>query len=240
VVAFVVGPSMDQGSWIRLGRVIALGLAAISAIVLWVLYGVFWGRGTPRSHGGLLLTGVLCPVVVTIPVFQVTRLVRGVHERRTARQVAHSHVSKVRDELLLGPGGNPIGVRIRYSVTYDDGLDDLHYAPFATVHLDDPVGNLLALRRAVLPPVSGRYGSSDYQFTEDYVPYFLSPHLIFPESNDSCLRWSSQRERAAAPQHYRVVIQPHQYQSETTNTYALETFYQGSLREGARECRPGD
>ena len=243
-MALVFGPSLDQGSWIRLGRIVALGLAVISAIVLWVLYGVFWARGTPRSQGVLLLTGILCPLVVTISIFQVTKLVRGVHQRRTARQVAHSRVSNVRDELLLGPGGNPIGVRIRYRVTYDDGLDDLHYAPLVTVHLHEPVSNLLASKQSVSPAVSGRYSNSEYRFTEDYVPSFLSPRFIFPESNDACLRWSSEQERAVAlqspPQHYQVVIQPHQHQSETTNTYALETFYEGALREGARECRSGE
>jgi hypothetical protein len=232
---------MDQGSWIRLGRIIALGLAAISAIVLWVIYGMFWARGTPRSQGVLLLTGVLCPVAVTISIFQVIRLVRGVHQRRTARQLAHSRISEVRDELLLGPAGNPIGVRIRYTIAYDDGLDDLHYAPFATVHLNDPTGNLLTLNKVVSPTISGRYRSSEYQFTEDHVPYFLAPRLIFPESDGACLRWSNQQERTAAlkspPQRYRIVIEPYQQQNETTNVYALETFYEGALREGAEECR---
>jgi hypothetical protein len=109
---------MDQGSWIRLGRIFALGLAAISAIVLWVVYGLVWARGAPRSQGALLLTGILCPVVVTASVFQVTRLFRVAHERRTARQLAHSQMSEVADELLLGAGGHPIGVRLRYSVVY--------------------------------------------------------------------------------------------------------------------------
>ena len=84
---------MDQGSWVRLGRIFALGLAAISAIVLWALYGAFWARGATRSQGALLVTGILCPFVVTTSVFQITKLVRGVHERRTARQLAHSRVS---------------------------------------------------------------------------------------------------------------------------------------------------
>jgi hypothetical protein len=232
---------MDQGSWIRLGRIIALGLAAISAIVLWAIYGVFWARGTPRSQGVLLLTGVLCPVAVTISVFQVTRLVRGIHERRTARQLAHSRISEVRDELLLGPAGNPIGVRIRYTIAYDDGLDDLHYGPFATVHLNDPMGNLLALNKAVSPVISGRYEKSEYQFTEDQVPMFLPPSLIFPESKDPCIRWANDDQRTAVlrspPEHYQVIIEPYRRQSETTSQYALETFYEGALGEGAKECR---
>jgi len=96
-----------------------------------------WSRGR---------TGILCPVVVTTSVPQITRLVSGVRERKTARQLAHSRISSVRDELLLGSGGNPIGVRVRYSVSYDDGLDDERNAPLAIVHLDEPPGNLLMLQ----------------------------------------------------------------------------------------------
>jgi hypothetical protein len=240
VVAFVFGPSMDQGSWIRLGRIIALGLAAISAILLWVIYGMFWARGTPRSQGVLLLTGILCPVVVTISIFQVTKLVRGVYERRTARQVAHSRVSNVRDELLLGPAGNPIGVRIRYNVAYQDGLDNLHEAPFATVHVNDPMSNLLPLNKEVSPPVSGRYEKSEYQFTEDHVPMFMPPSLIFPESKDWCIRWANEEQRTTvlrSPlQRYQIALEPYRQQRETAREYALKTFYEGALREGAKEC----
>jgi hypothetical protein len=231
---------MDQGSWIRLGRIFALGLAAISAMVLWVLYGLFWARGTPRSQGALLLTGILCPFVVTTAVFQVTKLVRGAHERRTARQLAHSRISKVQDEMLLGPGGNPIGVRIRYSVAYQDGLSDLHDAPFATVHVNDTMGNLLPLNKEVSPAVSGRYERSEYRFTEDHVPMFLPPSLIFPESKDWCIRWANEEQRTAVLQsplqRYEIVLEPYRQQSETTKEYALKTFYDGALREGAKEC----
>jgi hypothetical protein len=147
----------------------------------------------------------------------------------------------VRDELLLGPAGNPIGVRIRYTIAYDDGLDDLHYAPFATVHLNDPTGNLLTLKKAVSPTISGRYRSSEYQFIEDHVPSFLPAGFIFPESKDACFRWSNEAERTAvlrsAPQRYQIMIEPYRHRSETANGYALRTFYQGALREGAKECR---
>ena len=241
VLAFVLGPSMDQGSWIRLGRIIALGLAAISAIVLWVIYGAFWARGAPRGQGVVLLTGVLCPVVVTISIFQVTRLVRGIHERRTARQLAQSRISKVRDELLLGPAGNPIGVRIRYSVAYDDGLDDLHYAPFATVLMSEPVVTLPTLKTETSPPVDREYEKSEYQFTEDHVPGFLPAGFVFPESKDRCFRWSNEHERTAAlqspPQHYKIMIEPYHQLIETGNAYALRTFYEGTLREGGKECQ---
>jgi hypothetical protein len=147
----------------------------------------------------------------------------------------------VRDELLLGAGGNPIGVRVRYSVAYDDGLDDERNAPFAIVHLDEPPGNLLMLKKEVSPAVSGGYEKSEYQFTEDHVPNFLPSGWIFLESKDLCLRWPNEDERTAVPrspaQRYEILIEPYRHRSETTNAYALQTFYEGALREGAKECR---
>jgi hypothetical protein len=240
-VAYFLGPTLDQGSWIRVGRIVALGLAAFSAIVLWAVYGVFWARGAPRSQAALLLTGILCPFMVTTSVFQISGLIRGVHERTTARQLAHSRVSHVRDEPLLGPGGNPIGVRIRYSVAYDDGLDDPRNAPFATVLIRDPVVNLLTLKAEVSPPVGGRYEKSEYQFTEDHVPGFLPAGFIFPESKDRCFRWSSEKERVATlqspPQRYKIMIEPYHQLIETANAYALRAFYEGARGEGGKECR---
>ncbi|MFL5494078.1 MAG: hypothetical protein ACJ8DC_06800 [Gemmatimonadales bacterium] len=69
-------------------------------------------------------------------------------------------------------------MRIRYSVRYEDGLDDPHFALLVTVHLNEPVGNLLASNKAVSPAVSGGYG----------------------ESHDARLRWSSLQDRMAALQ----------------------------------------
>jgi hypothetical protein len=239
--AFFFGPTMDHGSWVRLGRSVALGLAAISAIVLWVLYGVFWSRAAPRGQGALLLTGILCPVVVATALFQITSLIRRVQERKTARQLAHSRISKLADEPLLGRAGNPIGVRIRYSVAYADGLDDLRHAPFAAVLMNAPVVNLLTLKTEVSPPVRGGYGRSEYRFTEDHVPSFLPAGFIFPESKDPCFRWSNEAQRTAVlrslPQRYEIMIEPYRQRSETANGYALRTFYEGAIREGAKECR---
>jgi hypothetical protein len=236
----VLGPSLDQGSWVRLGRPFALVLAALSALVLWVLYAMVWRCGAPRDRRALLLSGMLCPVVVTTSVFQISGLVRGAHERRTAQQLARSRVSDIRDEPLLGAQGHPIGVRIHYSVAYAEGLDDPRYAPFATVHVDEPMQNLQPRGHSASPAVRGGYGKTEYRFTGDYVPSFLPGALVFPESRDWCMRWPSASAREALlgspPQRYRILVEPYRSARETTGQYALRTFYQGALEEGAKEC----
>jgi len=228
---------MDEGSWIRLGRIVALLFAAVSAVAYWVLYGVFWARKIRRSTTALLLTGILCPVVVTTSVLEVAKLSQTFKDRKTARQIAHSRIESVRDELLLSARGNPIGVRIRYRVEYDEGLDDLRYAPFANVHVDDPTANLSTLNKEVRPAI---IGSGKNEFTEDFGPNFLPAGFIFPGSQDLCLRWQSKEGKAAvlrsAPQHYTIEIEPFRYRSVTTNAYAFQAFYEGALREGAKEC----
>jgi hypothetical protein len=151
-------------------------------------------------------------------------------------------LSEVVDEVLLGPGGHPIGLRLRYSVVYAEGLNDLHYMPSVTVHVREPVGNLVAVKKEVSPPAGGKYRAAVYRFVEDHVPGFLPAAQLFPESRDLCLRWSNDEQRTALlespPQRFEILIQPYSRRSETANVYTLKTFYEGALQEGAMECRP--
>jgi hypothetical protein len=100
--------------------------------------------------------------------------------------------------------------------------------------------NLLTLKKEVSPPAGSGYGRSEYRFTEDHVPSFLPSGLVFPESKDPCFRWSNESERAAVlqslPRRYQIIVEPYRHRSETTNAYALRTFYEGAIREGAKEC----
>jgi len=237
--ALVVGAIIDQGSWVRIGTPILLFFAILSTVALWVIFKLIPSPATPRGVGVLLLTGVLCPVVITGSVALGVSLFRGFQERRTARQLAHSRISNLRDELWLGAKGNPIGVRIHYRVEYDEGLEDLRYAPFATVHVNVPAANLLAVARQVTPPVQGAYRKSTYEFTEDFLPSFAG-HLIM-EGTDRCLYWPNEAERTkvlqSGPQHCEISISPFRYQSQTANAYAYRTLYEGALKEGATECR---
>jgi hypothetical protein len=176
-------------------------------------------------------------------------LVQAFHESRTTRQLAHSRISSVSDEPLLTAKGNPIGVRIRYTVQYDDGLDDQHYAPFAQLWTETPTlyfNSLILLRRKVMPRVDGTPRKGAYKFTEDFVPGF-SPRMILFQLPEPCFAWyvstQSSAHRASreetlesAPQHFRIVIEPFQYTARTANAYAYRTFYDGQTREGAQEC----
>jgi hypothetical protein len=155
----------------------------------------------------------------------------------------------VSDEPLLTANGNPIGVRIRYTVQYDDGLDDLHYAPIAQVGTETPAlyfNTLSLVSNRTTPKVTGAYGKGTYEFTEDFVPGF-SPRMILFNVPEPCFIWyaptRSPAQRASreaaldgAPQHFRIVIEPFRYTTRTANAYAYRTFYEGQMREGAKEC----
>jgi hypothetical protein len=237
-VALLFGPLLDRGSWLHLGRIVLLSLAGLSIGVLWSFYAIFRLRLNTVT---LLAAGALCPVLVTVCLAQALSLVRGASERKTARQVTASRIVEVTDELLLGSKGNPIGVRVRYRVRYGEGLDDLGFRPFATLHVDEPSGNLWESSESVAPEVTGAYLKADYEFTDDYVPSFLPRGFLFAHTVDPCFRWSTEAERArvlgSPAQRFSITIQPYRYEAKTTNSYALRTFYEGALKEGAMECR---
>jgi hypothetical protein len=248
--AIAVGAAIDRGGgWIALGTPVALAFAIVSALVFWLIYGVVQLRRTRPIHGILILTGFLCPVVIVMSVHVVVSSAEAFHESRTTRQIAHSRISNVSDEPLLTANGNPIGVRIRYTVQYDDGLDDLHYAPIAQVGTETPAlyfNTLSLVSNRTTPKVTGAYGKGTYEFTEDFVPGF-SPRMILFNVAEPCFIWyaptrspahraSQEATLDSVPQHFRIVIEPYRYTTRTANAYAYRTFYEGQMREGAKEC----
>jgi hypothetical protein len=184
------------------------------------------------------MAGLLCPVVVPFSIFGILQLVSGYRERKVASQLAHSHLTNVRDELLLGAKGHPIGVRVHYTVTFDEGLDDLRRAPFSQMHVGVPVRNLPILDRHVTPKVEGAYREAAYEFSDDFMPDFSPFPLREPAP---CFRWSNEVERAAflasPPQHFEIVVDPYRYRGRTANAYTYQTFYEGAVQEGVKECR---
>jgi hypothetical protein len=232
IAAFIAGPIIDQGSWVRIGWVIAFTLAVVSAGVLWAVYGIW------RRTALLIAVGILGPVTITVSIGEGLTLVREAHDRRTKRQLEHSRISDLRDEPLPGPKGNAVGVRIRYRVEYDQGLDDDHFAPFATVHVDIPAANLSVAGRQVTPQVGGAYPKGSYEITEDFLPNFTP--FLFRESPELCFQWPGEKWKAGVlasePQHYQIVLQPYRLTSRTSRTYSYRDFYEGALKEGVQEC----
>jgi hypothetical protein len=67
-------------------------------------------------------------------------------KRRAEHQLANTHLSDVSDELLLSARGQAIGVRLRYTVRFDEGLDDVRYRPIVSLHFESPFVAMWQLR----------------------------------------------------------------------------------------------
>ncbi|HEY4038273.1 MAG TPA: hypothetical protein VGM15_05580 [Burkholderiaceae bacterium] len=152
------------------------------------------------------------------------------------------------DEPLLTAQG-PIGVRLRYRVTYPKGLDlDESHGAFAQVGLAHPFDGFFTLQRRVNPPVSGLYPAGSYEITEDFFPAFLPSSFyskVAPSSSDHCFRWNTNLNRryvlSAESQNLAVLVHiaPGPLQKTTGRAYRLADFYESAKKAGAIDCEDG-
>lgn len=148
------------------------------------------------------------------------------------------------DEALLGARGHPIGVRLRFKVRFEHGLDDTRLQPVAGLHIPSPPANMVMRDWAVTPPVSGKFPAGEYLFTQDFIPDFLPKSMRFPSSpqvaDDQCFYWGNEAHRLAATsdvkQQLEVSIMAYDIRQLTSSSYALHDFYLGAMAEGAHEC----
>jgi hypothetical protein len=175
---------------------------------------------------------------------------RWLDERRQHRlteQWGAAALEALSDEPLPTAQG-PLGVRLRYRVTYAKGLDlDEGHGAFAQVGLEHLSGVFFTLRRTVTPAVSTFFPAGSYEITEDFLPSFLPPSLVYPPSepgaNDRCFRWnptvSRQYVLTADAQHLAIVIAMtggSPLQRSTGRAYRLADFYETATREGGVTC----
>ena len=243
---YVAGDLTSRGSWINFAMPGMLLIGVPSVALMWVAWGLLSWRTPPRASRWLVAAGVALPFTCAAAAIGMARLIESYDSARNARQLAHAQVLELSDEPLLGAAGNPIGVRITYRVRFEGGLDDIRYQPFATVHVESPPDNLAVHRVRVTPDVSGRYERGEYRFTEEFIPSFLPRFLRFPElvrsgnESDRCFSLDNDHMRRAVggrtSQRLIVRIQAYGIEQRTTHSYALADFYDGALREGAREC----
>jgi hypothetical protein len=244
--AYVAADLVSRGSWINFAMPGMLLIGIPSVVLTWVAWGLLSWRTPPRATRWLVAAGIILPFMCAAAAIGIARLIESYDAARSARQLKHAQVLELSDESLLGAGGNPIGVRITYRVRFEEGLDDTRYQPFASLHVESPPDNLAVHRVQVTPNASVRYERGEYRFTEEFVPSFLPRFLRFPElarsgnESDRCFSLDNDSMRRAAGdrtrQRFVVHIQTYGIEQRTARSYALADFYDGALREGAREC----
>jgi hypothetical protein len=246
LVTYFAGEMTSRGSWIGFAVPTMLLVGIPSILLMWAAWGLLSWRTPPGATGLLVGTGLALPFVCAGVILGTLRVVEETRNARRADQLANARAFDITDELLPGRSGNPIGVRLRYKVRFEKGLDDMRFHPFAMLHVESPPDNLLASAVAVSPAATDRYEVGVYAFTEDFIPSFLPRFMRFPglaastNGADRCFDWGSdamRRARLDTPaQRLTLRIEPLNVTQSTTHEYASSTFRDGAEREGARDC----
>jgi len=247
IAAALVATLTPRVDWIDLRWPIAIYLFAIpTTILLWlVVIGVHFLRPTlPPSRFALI--GVALPFVYATVAVAGGRWLSEGRAQRLEEQLRIATIAAFDDEPLNGAKG-PIGVRLRYSVVYPQGLDlDEDHGAFSQLATSSSRSTFVMVRRAVAPRVSDRYQPGTYDITEDFVPIFLPPSILYPMSepaaSDHCFRWSTATSRQEALGEnaellaVAVYLAHNAIQRSTRHPYRLADFYATAAKEGAVEC----
>lgn len=246
IVAVLVTPNPG---WLDLRWPVAIYFFAIPAtVILWLCwFAAWWVR--PLRHGGFAVVGISLPIICAAYVWGVGPWLENRQQARLEDQMGLATLDAINDEPLFAARG-PIGLRVRYRVTYPKGLDmDEGHGAFAVVK--SSYGHeFIKLRSIVIPKVSNVYAPGSYDFTEEFVPPFVPLSLLVPDlrkvSSDRCFRWNKTGQRHEAleadAQVFTITIYLHHepLPKVTTHAYRLADFYETALKAGAVECVPAN
>ena len=153
----------------------------------------------------------------------------------------------IRDEPLMTPRG-PIGVRIRYRVTYgvaEPVCESQIHAGDLT--LEKPASFFNRTGSLVSPSISGTCPAGSYEFTADFMPAFIPSFLanssVAANAKSRCMRWRSDlpsKEVVLSAETQRLdfsmIFRGTAIHRGTQNVYTLADFYKTALAFGGIDC----
>jgi hypothetical protein len=231
-----------------------LGYLCIAEVVLWSWYFFVRRRGWKRKT--LLLVagavGLGISIIGASPV--ISSRLNEWEFARLEQQAAATEVFDLRDELLRSPNGNPIGLRLMYSIRFPRDYFN-HDAFWQSASLqpqrDLAVGTWAEGRRTdqkIEPPMRSAAGGLQYEEGKVYhfTTEFLSNFLIWNAEKTRLCTLKPPPEYAVAfeelvtsgtPLRYRITMSGTKYQGLTENDYDLKTFYESAAKEGAAQLQ---
>jgi small basic protein len=215
----------------------------VAISVFWGVYVYLKSHPSEGAKATLFFWGVGLLVSMVVSIFLSWGFLVE-HEYAQMQEIeAKTNVTYLGDEVLLSSKGNPIGVRIKYSIIFP-ASGYAYQNPFLQA-LNNPVNNLAV--SAYLsgnpdtvksdPPASYIYEAGKvYVFTAD-----IEPTSFFHEGSSLCLRkeMSDGFRRVNGEQlktRFSIAIHGTDFHGETVNEYSLESFYESFVQEGMVEC----
>jgi len=223
-------------------------LCATESALAWLHFSL--RRRAYKSKTLLLLAGAVALAISLVAgSFATWRPLVNSEVARMERQAAATRVFNVHDQTLLSEKGNPIGIRLRYSMRFPTS-DYFWQSPRLAPQTDLAVGIWADGRishQEVDPPMAlGNSGvqryekEKTYNFTAEFVPNFL---IWNAEKTKLCIvnppvEYKANFESLVANSsgvRYKIDISGTTYEGSTEKIYEPRSFYESAKKEGAAQ-----
>src|SRR5262245_11927366 len=215
------------------------GLAIAAGIYL-VVAVLFTWLAARQVANTLAFVGVSCALLAAVPaIFAVLAKVDDIAYRR---RIAGTHVGDVRDEVILSAKGQPIGVRLSYTVTVPSRG---YFGIVPTLYGRDARSERLVLNAARWT-IDGRSDPTPFEPRKTHVMVVeLYPSILSFNRGERCLSATiPPLPDSIARSPLRVVISETTYgrwydgdpEQLTRGAYDLGELYRGVLAEGLKPC----
>jgi hypothetical protein len=236
--------------WFDLRWFIAIFVFAIPVTgLLWIVWAVARLTGVSLSGYRFASIGFALPVLYVVAFVGVPKWMAGRQLHRVTEQMQGVTLQTFEDEELMGVTG-PIGVRVRFRVSYPRGLAlDADQVPAMFLYPSSRVGpSFVLVRRVMKPRVSGVFPPGTFEISEEFLPDFMPRFLVVSQhetsASDHCFRWYnlsreqilSERAEPVVAWVYLAFVAGDPVKHRTAHAYLPADFYASAVRAGAVEC----
>jgi hypothetical protein len=217
----------------------------------WIIYSRIERKNPPRKT--FIFAGLCSGIAVLLAGLSFGSLIwlsdwENYSERKMA---ANTEVLNMQDELLLSPAGNPIGVRLKYSMRfpksdYFSQLPNMSPQEYLNISI---LADMRSTNQHIDPPMLMQENQAPkfekgktYNFAMDMLPNFIGQDgktkktCVIPPQPGYVARFNEIMADANLKIKYVVSISETNYAVPLNNLYSLKTFYDSVIKEGALPC----
>lgn len=225
----------------------ATGYLVIAIIGLWRINFFVSRRDLKRKTYIFFFSGLIIAVLLVGAIFASLKPLVELEVYQLQRHAASTEVSDMKDEVLFSPKGNPIGIRLKYSMRFPDSNYFWESPTMSPDKYLDVIFWMNIANQTIEPPMIGtdplKYEQGKiYNFTVDMIPNFVMQNV---DKTKSCIRKLPVEYKDAFQKliqndeavRFTIRVSGTEYSGVTNNTYSLKLFYDNAIKEGAFECK---
>lgn len=224
---------------------------ALSIAVLWWAYYLIRNSKLKYKTLGLLLSGLVIAGLMVGACFLSLNVLSEIEIYEDKKQAANTKVLNMQEELLYSQAGNPIGVRLKYSMIFPKNdyfwqLPTMDPQQYLNINI---LANMRNTTQVIEPSMIAKVKEApkfekdkNYNFVMDMVPNFIGQDfktkkicIIAPQAA-YVARFNEIMADEKLKIKYVISISGTEYTAPTKNLYSLKTFYDSAIKEGAVQC----